>query len=157
MAKEILIQDLKNPLEIRRFREFNIYRRDVTFGSPLYFAPYFTRQSNQIEGEGISFLSKVVGILTLNPSDIQNFENDLRNFNNNFVQKWIEGVSLGNNTVNETYTFYFLDNPIKFPSPLKKVASAESQNWIGRMIPKNRCVSFSEFIKHIPEIENNVL
>ncbi|GAB6282780.1 MAG: hypothetical protein STSR0008_15290 [Ignavibacterium sp.] len=157
MAKEVLIQDLKNPTEVRRFKEFNVYRRDATFGSPLYFAPYFTRGGNQPEGEGISYLSKILGILTLRPSDINNFEDDLKGFNRNLTQSWINGVNLGNNQANEVHTFYFLDNPLRFPTPLKKVARSQSRNWIGSMIPKNRCVSFSDFIKHIPEIERNII
>ncbi len=35
--KEVLIQDLSQPKEINRFLKNHVYRRDTTFGSPLYF------------------------------------------------------------------------------------------------------------------------
>ena len=48
--KEILIQGLGDKTEIKRFKEFGIYRRDQTFGTPIYFAPYFNRGSGETEG-----------------------------------------------------------------------------------------------------------
>ncbi|MCF7793918.1 MAG: hypothetical protein K9N09_11585 [Candidatus Cloacimonetes bacterium] len=75
--KEILVQDLSKESEIKRFKEYHVYRRDVTYGTPLYFAPYFTRKALQEEGEGISYLSKVVGVLTLSPTDVDKFRDDI--------------------------------------------------------------------------------
>ena len=46
-VKEILIQDLSKDDEIRRYNDYCIYRRDLTFGSPLYFAPYFTKSKDK--------------------------------------------------------------------------------------------------------------
>ena len=48
--KEILIQGLGEHNEIERFNRYRVYRRGQTFGTPIYFAPYFNRGSGQIEG-----------------------------------------------------------------------------------------------------------
>jgi hypothetical protein len=76
--KEILIQGLGDQTEIQRFNQFRVYRRDQTFGTPIYFAPYFNRGSGQIEG--ITKLSKILGILTFKPDDIENYRSDLESF-----------------------------------------------------------------------------
>lgn len=62
--KEILIQDVGLSTEIDRYFN-NIYRRKKVNGSPLYFAPYFTRNSKQ-QTEGITHISKILGIITTN-------------------------------------------------------------------------------------------
>jgi hypothetical protein len=152
--REILIQDLSHKIEITRFKEYKIYKRDQTFGSPLYFAPYFTRKGNLIEGEGISYLAKILGILTLNPKDIIHFETDLRRFCNNeiTVKKWIEGVLLGLEDSKNIFTFYFLDEPLKLSKNLIKEGTTikgRGKGWIAAMIPKNRCVTFQEFAKRL--------
>jgi PD-(D/E)XK nuclease superfamily len=153
--KEILIQDLSDQIEIRRFKEFRIYRRDQTFGTPIYFAPYFNRGSE--ETEGITKLSRIMGILTFKPDDIENFRSDLESFTTNkaTVDKWINGIQLGNESKDFTYTYYFLDEPLTFKTPLKKDGGREKgrgKDWIAAMIPPNRCVSFTDFLKHIPEL-----
>jgi hypothetical protein len=152
--KEILIQDLSNKYELRRFKDFNIYRRDQTFGSPLYFAPYFTRQSKQLEGEGIPYLAKILGILTLNPDDIDNYENDLLRFydNKETVDNWKEGVRIITDYKDEQSTFYFLDKPLRLNKNLVKdgtIKKGRGKGWIAAMIPKNRCVTFTEFLKRL--------
>jgi hypothetical protein len=155
--KEVLIQDLKIPLEIERFKEFAVYRRDQTFGTPIYFAPYFTRGATSIEG--ISTLSKILGILTLKSKDIDLFQHELENFSTNRdqVQKWINGVKLNSQGDDTIYTFYFLDEAFVFKSPLMKERGNHKEvgkGWISKFIPKNRCVSFVEFIKRIPELNS---
>jgi len=152
--KEILIQDV-NVEEINRFENYNVYRRNQTFGTPLYFAPYFTRNTGKIEG--ISNLTKILGILTLKPIDIDNFISDLEGFANNpdQVRLWINGVKNGKDIPTETYTYYFLDYPLKFNRPLRKdggIEKGRGKNWIAAQIPQNRCVSFIDFVKHIPEL-----
>lgn len=153
--KEILVQDLGNHNEIRRFREFQVYRRDVVFGSPLYFAPYFTKKAMQKEGEGILYLSKILGILSLKPRDIQNFRDDLMEFNNRSIEltnKWIKGVQTIYANTEKVYTYFFLDEPLKLDYPLKKDGTRKKgrgKDWIAAMIPKNRCVSFLEFARRI--------
>ncbi|WP_367915907.1 hypothetical protein [Leadbetterella sp. DM7] len=153
--KEILIQDLKDQNEIRRFKEFGIYRRGQTFGTPIYFAPYFNRGSGEIEG--ITKLSKILGTLTFKPEDIENFRSDLESFapNKETVDRWMEGIGLGNDNKESIYSYYFLDEPLTFKTPLKKDGGREKgrgKDWIAAMIPPNRCVSFADFIKHIPEL-----
>ncbi len=41
--KEILVQDLSVELELKKYFDYNICRRDVISSNPLYFAPYFTK------------------------------------------------------------------------------------------------------------------
>ena len=152
--KEILIQDV-NIEEIDRFETFNVYGRNQTFGTPLYFAPYFTRNTGKIEG--ISNLSKILGILTLRPLDVDNFKSDLEGFaaHKEQVETWINGVKNGKDIPTETYTYYFLDNPLKFNRPLRKdggIEKGRGKDWIAAQIPPNRCVSFIDFVKHIPEL-----
>jgi hypothetical protein len=153
--KEILIQDLGDEKEIERFKKFHIYRRGITFGSPLYFAPYFTRKAKQEEGEGIAYLSKVLGVLTLNPKNIENFEADLLRFANkeqSTVEKWKKGVLFNDKDVDNIYTFYFLGEPLRLNSNLLKDGTKEKgrgKNWIAAMIPQNRSVTFEEFVRRM--------
>lgn len=154
--KEILIQGLGDQTEIQRFNQFKVYRRDQTFGTPIYFAPYFNRGSGQIEG--ITKLSKILGILTFKPDDIENFRSDLESFSEdkNIVDTWMQGIKFGNDDKNTVYTYYFLDEPLTFNKPLKKdggIEKGRGKNWIAANIPRNRCVSFTDFIKHIPELK----
>jgi len=152
-VREILIQDLGRERAINRFKANNLYMRGETYGNPLYFAPYFTRSSKEPEREGISYLSKVLGVLTIIPSEITVFEDELKNFTDNpsLIDKWLAGVK-ADMDIREKRTYFFLDNPLRFKSPLLKVSMKDSKNWIGGHIPKNRCVSFDEFIRHIPEL-----
>ncbi len=152
--KEILIQDLSDETELKRYRQHNLYRRDQTFGTPLYFAPYFTRSANQPEGEGISYLSKILGVLTIVPNEIDNYEIDLRRFKNDdeIVDKWIKGVKLNSAEITDSLTYYFLDEPVTINENLLKDGGnkkGRGKNWIAAMIPKNRCVTFEEFVRRM--------
>lgn len=154
--KEILVQDLGDLNEIERFKNLLVYRRDVVYGSPLYFAPYFTRKAKQMEGEGISYLSKVLGILTLNPKNINSYVDDLQGFtyDKQILKKWEQGIKF--DTEDRDFTYFFLDTPLKLRTPLKKDGTREKgrgKDWIAAMISKNRCVTFHEFIKRIIETE----
>lgn len=151
--KEVLIQDISNPVEIDRYINCSVYRRGVTFGSPLYFAPYFTRKAGMDEGVGICYLSKVLGVLTVHPEDLLSFEDELlvySNNNNELVSRWLKGVT--KSTTENAYTFYFLDEPVKLSKPLLKDGGnkkGRGKGWIAAMIPKNRCVTFEEFTKRM--------
>lgn len=152
---EILIQDLSNENEMEKYRDYNIYRRDTTFGSPLYFSPYFTRIANQPEGEGISHFSKILGIINCKPKDLKKFTDDLKEFSDNneeLLTKWLKGTKHDNE---ESYfTYFFLDNPVKLKTPLLKDGTTNKgrgKNWIAAQIPPNRCVSFEEFIKRMEQ------
>ena len=158
--KEILIQDLGDVVEIERFEKYNLYRRDKTFGTPIYFAPYFTSKSNKTVG--ISHLAKVLGVLTFKPSEFENVREDLASFSNNQnqIEKWIAGIQLDSDFIKkyEEHTYYFLDEPLTFKTPLVKdggIEKGRGKNWIAGFIPKNRNVSFVDFIKHIPELMDN--
>jgi len=151
--KEVLIQDLGNLVEVNRYKEFKVYRRDITFGTPLYFAPYFTRQVKQEEGEGICYLSKILGILTITPDQINSFEDELLMYadgNENTVLNWKKGVK--SDPLTETRTYYFLDDPVLLSAPLLKDGGnkkGRGKNWISAKIPKNRCVTFQEFTRRM--------
>ena len=162
MGNDRLIQDLGNKNEIKRFRKYQVYRRDVVFGSPLYFAPYFTKRANQKEGEGICFLSKILGILSLKPKNIENFRDDLMKFSNHskgLTEKWIDGVKTIYADTEKVFSFFFLDEPLKLSHPLKKDKTRKKgrgKDWIAAMIPKNRCVSFLEFARRIANSVDNI-
>ena len=149
--KEILIQDLGDKVELKKFKEFNVYRRNKIYGSPLYFAPYFTRSSGEIEG--ITHLSKILGIISAKPSEIPSFVDDLKIFSDskkNLVNKWIKGIGLDKEK--ETFTYFFLDDSIVLNNPLLKDGTnkkGRGKNWIAAMIPPNRCVTFEEFVKRM--------
>lgn len=156
--REILVQDLGDLNEIERFRNCQVYRRDVVYGSPLYFAPYFTRKAKQADGEGIVYLSKILGILTLNPKNISSYLEDLPNFSEdtNLHKKWINGITMDKE--DRDFTYFLLDEPLKLKIPLRKDGTREKgrgKDWIAAMISKNRCVTFHEFIKRINEVEDD--
>lgn len=152
--KEILIQDLGDPFELKKYKEHNVYRRDKIFGSPLYFAPYYTRSSGEIEG--ITNLSKILGIISARPIEISDFIDNLRKFaenNENLVEKWLAGVRADKEEKGEMpYTYFFLDDPVHIHKPLLKDVTMEKgrgKNWIAGRISKNRCVTFEEFIRRM--------
>lgn len=158
--KEILIQDLSNAQEIQNYRDFNIYRRNVVFGSPLYFSPYFSRSSEQPEGEGASFISKVLGIISCKPAEIGSFEEELKSFcmekdepeQQQLIKKWKSGLE--KYTEDKEYTFFFLDNPIKLPGKALKDSSSRNEKgrgkgWIASMISPNRCITFADLLSHL--------
>lgn len=99
--KEILVQDLGIPNEIDRFFN-NIYRRNKVNGSPLYFAPYFTR-NNDTQEEGISHISKILGIITTNDISWEKIKESCEKFINLFddkclykeelLNKWKNGIA----------------------------------------------------------------
>lgn len=153
--KEILIQDLGDSTEIIRFKEYYVYRRGVTFGTPLYFAPYFTNNAKQPEGLGIAYIAKVNGVLTLKAKDIKTYHKDLFNFsggNKELIEKWVNGLLLSEDILDDIYTFYFLSKPLKLNNNLLKDGTREKgrgRGWIAAMIPKNRTVTFEEFINRL--------
>jgi len=149
--KEILIQDVGDDVELQKFKNFNLYRRDKIFGSPLYFAPYFTRQSGEVEG--ITYFSKIVGIISAKPHEMIAFRDDLLSFAGDkhyLVDKWLSGVEL--DSEDSIFTYFFLDEPVILPNPLLKDGGnkkGRGKDWIAAMIPKNRCVTFEEFTKRL--------
>ena len=154
--KEILIQDVSDINEVELFEKYNLYRRDKTPKKPLYFAPYFT--NNAVRETGINYLSKVLGVLTFRRLEFENIIDEIGTFTDDKIQKdnWIKGVQMESNftLAEDEQTFYFLDKPMTFMNPLVKDFE-NSKGWIGKRIPKNRIVSFIDFLKHIPELMNS--
>ena len=154
-TKEILIQDLGDEVEVQRYNCF-VYRRAENYGAPLYFAPYFTKQNK--DGDGIKSLSKILGIITAKPNEIGNFVERFKSFTDDedLIEKWKKGIAIKNKeNENKLYTYYFLEEEFSFKNPLKKdggIEKGRGKNWIAAAIPKNRCVSFTDFLKHIPEL-----
>lgn len=166
--KEILIQDLSIETEIDKYRTCNLYRRNVIYGSPLYFCPYFTSGAGQIEGEGASYISRVLGIMSFRLGDIDNaqaIKEELDSFCSDIeesrrgalIEKWTRGIEeyieeenriTDENEKNKGYSFYFLDDPVKLPGKAMK-DSKDSEGWIARNIPQNRCVSFTALLSHM--------
>ena len=157
--KEILVQDLSEPTELARYKKYAVYRRDVTFGTPLYFAPYFTRNVGASLGEGMKYLSPILGVLTLKPCEIGEYETELHSFSEDSsrVEKWKKGVMLGDVKHQKTErTFYFLGRRVDLPKPLLKdgtIKKGRGKNWIAGMIPKNRCVTFAEVVRRLRNAE----
>lgn len=153
--KEILVQDLSDPTELNRFERNCVYKRDPVFGSPLYFAPYFTRTSGRVEG--ISQLAKVLGVLTMKPTEFETLSDSVKAFSDGdekLFEKWKDGIeSVAEDT---KFTFYFLSEPVQLVSPLLKDAGIEKgrgKDWVAGMIPKNRCVTFEEFVRRMTLID----
>ncbi len=158
---EILIQNLKEKDEISRF-ENNCYRRAKVNGRPMYFSPYFTR-SNQSFGrykEGISTLSRILGVITIQDLTWEKIEDKCTSFIETFypndldkkkklLTKWEIATTINNKDNDKTYTYFFLDDYVYIKKPILK--SKNSTNWINKMIPPNRCVSFDEFVKRMQQ------
>lgn len=155
--KEILVQDLSNPTELRRWKNHGVYRRNVTFGTPLYFAPYFTQDVDASMGRAMQYISPVLGVLTLRPREVDEYATDIQSFadDKERVEKWITGVTLGDAEHQKTeYTFYFLGDSVELPRPLLKDGTTKKgrgKNWIAGMIPPNRCVTFAEVVRRLRE------
>ena len=178
--KEILIQDLGIESEIEKYKKYNLYRRPIAFGTPLYFCPYFTRGSS--EDEGAYYISRVLGIISINISNIdsQSITEELNSFcadiddkieeNGNLinkkdylVKKWKKGIkeyleeekNLIDEKKDKDYTFYFLDDAVKMPRKAMK-DNDNARNWISRNIPPNRCVSFTDLLTHLKFDTENI-
>jgi len=153
--KEILVQDLGKPIEVERWKDYSVYKRDVTFGTPLYFAPYFTQRVDANIGRAMEYLSPVLGVLTLRPCEIDEYAADIESFTDSAerVKKWIKGVALGDADYQKAeHTFYFLGEPVRLPCRLQKDGTRKKgrgKNWIAGMIPKNRCVTFADLVKRL--------
>ena len=158
--KEILVQDV-DAQSVERFERL-FYRRDKVNGAPLYFAPYFTRVSGK--KEGISAISKILGIITTKDISWEKVEDRCRKFlelaskdeeaKERILAKWQEGVD-DEQEKGTVLTYYFLDEPVRLKPPLVKKNTKDSKGWIGGMISKNRCVTFAEFMRNSVLFDNN--
>lgn len=168
--KEILVQDLGDETEIKRFQNC-VYRRDKVNRSPLYFAPYITRKGAQhsIYPEGMSQISKILGIITSSRESMvwenikascENFVSKLSKKNgDDLLKKWEDAVELRSHAdVPEQVTYYFLDEPTTInPSLLKDNNRGEGQGkgWIAAMIPKNRMITFASLLEQMNKQRSN--
>jgi len=162
---EILIQDLSDKDEIRRFKD-NSYRREKLNTTPLYFAPYFTRKSGV--GEGIQTISSILGIITTKNISWTAIQDDCTAFLKNagidesesdaLLKKWRKSINIAK-IKDVVFTYFFLGNPVKISPSLKKGKGEYAKNWVGpSRIPQNRRVSVLEFIRRMgmaPLISDN--
>ncbi|RKY19584.1 MAG: hypothetical protein DRP63_00330 [Planctomycetota bacterium] len=154
--KEILVQDLGEEEEIERFEKFHLYKRDETYGTPLYFAPYFTKRTGR---PGIRFIAKVLGVLTVRAKDAEQFIEDISRFAENtpdltkeerhdLIDRWLKGIRMEKDK-ERLYTWYFLSKPLALKKPLLKAGKSGAKGWIAGMIPKNRSIDFLTFLEQI--------
>ena len=156
--QEILVQDLAWHTEVERYKKGCIYKGHATSAYPLYFAPYFTRKSGEIEG--ISSIAKVLFIMKTSITELNKeikntaFYDELKRYaldtfdttkTEELINNWIVGVKMPCNNPNEECTFYFLDFPQKLPHPLLKEKGG-GKGWISLMIPINRMISFDQIM-----------
>ena len=151
--REILIQDTAGDKGgIERFEKYRIYRQKTRSLSPQYFAPYYTKRSKHPNGAGISYLSKVLGVLLIKAKEVDTYIDELRKYANDdkaILEKWCAGLK-DSDKPEIQLSYYFLDEPVKLKKSLKKERSGEAKGWIGGgRIPPNRCVTFEAFIKRI--------
>ena len=170
-TKEVLVQDLKHESEIKRFIKYGVYIRDAQIGTPLYFAPHFTKDAEYIpetKRGGIFYFSEVCGVIT-GTRDIINskaYKDLLRKFateltcdenqKNEAIKKWEKGIKLKiENTQNiktSEYSIYLLGETIELKHPFHKdggINEGRGKNWIAAAISKNRCIPFKEFIRRM--------
>ncbi len=151
---EILIQDLNTREEIKRFKEYNVMKCAQSNCKPIYFAPYFTRSSE--EQEGITYFSKVLGSVSLSSARAESYRStmlELSNYDVNVVDQWIEGINLDvhSSGVSSTKraTYLLLGAPTVLRFPLLKDTEIRGQ-WIFKSSPlESHYVSFAEFVERI--------
>lgn len=151
----LLIQDLANEQEIIRFNKYNIYRRPSPPTNAKFFSPYFTRNSGR--PEGISCISKIMGVLHFHPAHWEAFQDQIRTFapTKEVYDNWIAGLQYAlENGRDDAHTHYFLcPLCVRFEEPvLKDPGRTEGAgvDWISLMIPANRVVSLDALFARVP-------
>lgn len=153
--REILIQDVSaEGGGIGRFEKYRIYRNSTKPIAPQYFAPYYTKGSKHPNGAGISYLSKVLGVLPIKPKEFSSYMDELRSYasysndSEAILEKWCKGLK-NSDQPEDKKSCYLLDEPVKLINPLEKAKRGEAKNWISDQIPPNLCVTFEEFTRRI--------
>lgn len=145
--KEILIQDISDLNEMRLLEGSLIYKRDKVVGIPLYFAPYFTKNSGV--ALGISQLYRVLAVFYAKTNEenwlIQTFEYleknvELKDVSPEIMEKWKNGLKSIESS-DTGFNFYFLDEPVTLPFRVLK------GNKIMNQIPKNYSITFKELFQ----------
>ena len=114
--REILIQDVSAERGgINRFEEYRIYRNKTKPVAPQYFAPYYAKESKHPNGAGISYLSKVLGVLWIKSEEFSSYMDELRTYANDanseaILEKWCKGLK--NSDKPEKSSYYLLDEPV---------------------------------------------
>ncbi len=162
--KEILVQDLGDNNEINRLAKNFIYRRDSITGTPLYFAPYFTKKQST-ETEGLNRIYDIVGVITGTAADILANIEQINGFaemhseekeeQKKRIEIWKSGIEIDSKDEKE-HTYYFLGTPQSLGKSLLKDGGTEKgrgKNWIAAMIPKNRCITFKDLLAQMNKPE----
>ncbi len=163
LIQEILVQDVRDPEEIERYFNHFLYKRDETSGRPLYFCPYFTQKANgeaveENVSEGINFISRVLGMKTINPevsnnnpsldTELQKFESESET-NIPLHDKWKAGLQ----DIENIRTVYFLDQPRKLPkSIIKRETKGSEFGSMNSQISKNYSMGFERLFAYLEEV-----
>lgn len=167
--KEVLVQDLSNATEIKRFFDNKIYRTKPVNGTPLYFSPHFTVKAiedaelikRNINDTGIYYMAEIVGVMTgfaqdvfLQTERLDSFVELLKNVDEEeYKNNWKKGIKI-NNEKDKEYTFFFLGEILPLPKPIKKdggIEKGRGKDWIAASVSKNRCIPFKEFIRRMAD------
>ncbi|MFR9559143.1 MAG: hypothetical protein SNH66_04995 [Rikenellaceae bacterium] len=120
-----------NDEEIRRLKEYRVYRTGVTKGVPTNFAPYFTGG-----GGGVKIIYEIKHIITITPKGIR--ENTLLQ---NKYAEWREGLKFVNFDNEDTFFTYYL---LSEPKPVEPSILKNRCDFIPNQIPRNFCISMEK-------------
>ena len=158
--KEVLVQDLGLKSEIERFEDNHVYKCKPQVGTPLYFAPYFTKSAEGSRKDGIYCFAEVCGVVTGKANEIPEDllkafakkYSDSKHEQEDIIQKWKNGLNGCNNS--EENSYYFLGEFVNFNKPFRKDGgnkTGRGKGWIAAMISRNRCIPFKEFIRRMDD------
>ena len=113
-VKEVLVQDLGLKSEIERFENNHVYKCKPQVGTPLYFAPYFTKSAEGSRKDGIYCFAEVCGVVTGKANEIPEDllkafakkYSDSKHEQEDIIQKWKNGLNGCNNSEENSYYFF---------------------------------------------------
>lgn len=158
--KEVLVQDLGLKSEIERFEDNHVYKCKPQVGTPLYFAPYFTKSAEGSRKDGIYCFAEVCGVVTGKANEIPEDllkvfakkYSELENEQEDIIKKWKKGLNGCDSS--EENSYYFLGEFVNFNKPFRKDGgnkTGRGKGWIAAMISRNRCIPFKEFIRRMDD------
>ena len=163
-GKQVLIQDVGERVELTRFFAHNIYRRNEPPKDGKvadFFAPYFTIPAeNKINMRGICMYSPVLFVYSGTKDEIKkdlpeyfNKLKEKRCFNEKLLSKWLLGIEFSASDVtNETYTYYFLGEPVELPKRIvKKTEEYKGILNLNKELPRNLLRDMDLFYKALYE------
>lgn len=159
-VKEVLVQDLGLKSEIERFENNHVYKCKPQVGTPLYFAPYFTKSAEGSRKDGIYCFAEVCGVVTGKANEIPEDllkafakkYSDSKHEQEDIIQKWKNGLNGCDSS--EENSYYFLGEFVNFNKPFRKDGgnkTGRGKGWIAAMISRNRCIPFKEFIRRMDD------